>query len=290
MTTPKISSSTNLPTIEAWITDAREQLDEHTESPRLDAELILGHVLDKDRTYLYTWGDRLLTVEHCLTADTLLQRRLLGEPIAYVLGEREFWSLMLDVAPSTLIPRPDTETLVEWALNLALPHEAKVIDLGTGTGAIALALASEKPTWVISGVDFNPEAVALAQRNALKTQLTVTFKQSSWFSAVQGTYDLIVSNPPYIDSVDPHLSQGDVRFEPRTALVADDQGMADIYTIVQQAPRFLNLQGWLLLEHGFEQADAVCNALRARGFTEVETQLDLAGQPRISGGRWLGDD
>ena len=107
---------------------------------------------------------------------------------------------------------------------------------------------------------------------------------------MQGTYDLIVSNPPYIDPVDPHLSQGDVRFEPRTALVADDQGMADIYTIVQQAPRFLNLQGWLLLEHGFEQADAVCNALRARGFTEVETQLDLAGQPRISGGRWLGDD
>jgi release factor glutamine methyltransferase len=171
-----------------------------------------------------------------------------------------------------------------------LPHDAKVIDLGTGTGAIALALASEKPNWVVSGVDFNPEAVALAHRNAIKTQLKVSFNQSSWFSSVQGRYDLIVSNPPYIDPIDPHLSEGDVRFEPRSALVADDHGMADIYTIAQQAPRFLNPEGWLLLEHGFEQAGAVCNALRARGFTKVDTQLDLAGHPRISGGCWRGDD
>ena len=282
-----ISGPASVLSIEAWLVEARTQLEAGSDSARLDAELLLAHVLQQTRTWLYTWNDRLLSAGQQQAANALLARRLAGEPVAYLLGERDFWSLSLNVNPSTLIPRPDTETLVEWALELPLPANSRVLDLGTGTGAIALALASEQPSWQVSGVDFNADAVAVAQANAARNQLArVSFMQSDWYSAVSGDFDLIVSNPPYIDEDDEHLAQGDVRFEPRSALVADNQGLSDLALIIDRAPGFLRANGWLLLEHGYQQADAVCELLRARGFAEVSNRRDLGGQPRISGGRW----
>ena len=276
--------------IEHWLRSATEQLQASSESARLDSECLLAHVLGQNRTWLYTWSDRGLTAEQLSAANALLQRRIAGEPVAYLCGQRDFWSLTLDVNPSTLIPRGDTETLIEWALELPLLATANVLDLGTGTGAIALALASEQPSWHVQGVDFQAEAVALARTNAAKNNLSrVTFEQSDWFSALAvgaGRFDLIVSNPPYIDGADEHLQQGDVRFEPRSALVAEEQGLADLRLIIEQAPDYLADDGWLLLEHGWQQADAVCELLRQRGFTDVENRCDLGANPRISGGRW----
>ncbi|WP_430459917.1 peptide chain release factor N(5)-glutamine methyltransferase [Thalassolituus sp. LLYu03] len=273
--------------VDAWLLNARALLAPVSESARLDAELLLACAVQKDRTWLYTWADKELDNAMVEQAEALLARRLKGEPVAYITGERDFWSLNLVVSPATLIPRADTETLIEWALELPLPANSRVVDLGTGTGAIALALASEQPSWAVSGVDYQADAVALAQANARRNQLQrVTFKQSDWFSAVDGRFDLIVSNPPYIDASDEHLSQGDVRFEPRSALVADDNGLRDLALIIDRAPNYLKANGWLLLEHGWQQADAVCDLLRQRGFVNVENRRDLAGQPRISGGRW----
>lgn len=273
--------------IDAWLAQAREQLAALSDSARLDAELLLAGALQKDRTWLYTWADRELSSAEQALVEPLLQRRCAGEPVAYILGWRDFWSLRLQTEPSTLIPRPDTETLIEWALELPLPANSRVLDLGTGTGAIALALASEQPSWQVSGVDQSAAAVALAQRNALANGLPgVSFQASDWFSTVQGLFDLIVSNPPYIDAADEHLSQGDVRFEPRSALVADDNGLRDLALIIEQAPVYLRADGWLLLEHGWQQAEAVCGLLRQRGFVDVQTRRDLGGQSRISGGRW----
>ncbi len=253
---------------------------------RLDAELLLGHVLQKPRAWLYTWGDTTLEAAHNEPLERLLARRCQGEPMAHILGQRAFWSLELEVNPSTLIPRPDTETLVEWALELPLLATARVLDLGTGTGAIALALASEQPSWKVLGVDVCLPAVELARRNARSNKVRATFLLSHWFDALAGQFDLIVSNPPYIDAADPHLAQGDVAFEPRSALVADHQGMADIEHIISKAPAFLVADGWLLLEHGYQQATAVADCLKQQGFVDVGTRHDLGGQPRITGGRW----
>ncbi|WP_297004035.1 N5-glutamine methyltransferase family protein, partial [Thalassolituus sp. UBA6592] len=184
--------------IEHWLRSATEQLQASSESARLDSECLLAHVLGQNRTWLYTWSDRGLTAEQLSAANALLQRRIAGEPVAYLCGQRDFWSLTLDVNPSTLIPRGDTETLIEWALELPVLATANVLDLGTGTGAIALALASEQPSWHVQGVDFQAEAVALARTNAAKNNLSrVTFEQSDWFSALAvgaGRFDLIVSN------------------------------------------------------------------------------------------------
>ncbi|UZK03025.1 peptide chain release factor N(5)-glutamine methyltransferase [Venatoribacter cucullus] len=273
--------------IDAWLAQARERLAAVSDSARLDAELLLAGALQKDRTWLYTWADRELSSAELALAEPLLQRRAAGEPVAYILGWRDFWSLRLQTEPSTLIPRPDTETLIEWALELPLPANSHVLDLGTGTGAIALALASEQPSWQVSGVDQSAAAVALAQRNALANGLPeVSFQASDWFSTVQGQFDLIVSNPPYIDAADPHLQQGDVRFEPASALVAGQQGLQDLAAIIEQAPVYLRAGGWLLLEHGWQQADAVCTLLQARGFVQVANRRDMGSQPRISGGCW----
>ncbi len=270
-----------------WLAAASSRLHPATDSPRLDAELLLMHVLEVNRSWLFAWPEKLLESEQQAKADELLKRRILGEPIAYLTGTREFWSLPLAVNPSTLIPRPDTETLVEWALDLDLPEDAAVLDLGTGTGAIALALASEKPDWNITAVDLNPGAVELAKHNAQALDLNVTILQSSWFDKVAGRFDLIVSNPPYIDPVDEHLQRGDVRFEPHSALIARDHGMADLRYIVEQSGEYLNDGGWLLLEHGYDQAQGVCKLLEQQGYSSVSTHHDLGGQPRISGGQYL---
>lgn len=273
-----------MPTIESLL----NQIDlPDSPSARLDAELLLAFCLGKSRGYLRTWPEKKLSDEQQAQFAQLMARRKQGEPVAYLLGQQGFWSLDLEVAPHTLIPRPDTELLVETALALLPATPLKALDLGTGTGAIALALACERPGWHLTGVDRIEEAVALAARNAQRLgMVNARFLRSSWFTALAGErYQLIVSNPPYIASDDQHLAQGDVRFEPLSALVAGADGLDDIRLIIAQAPDYLEAQGWLMLEHGFDQAAAVRDLLRQGGFTAVESRRDLAGHERISLGR-----
>jgi release factor glutamine methyltransferase len=257
-------------------------------TPRLDAELLLAYALGKTRSYLHTWPERELEADQLARYQAALVRRQAGEPVAYILGQQGFWSLELEVAAHTLIPRPDTELLVETVLALLPATPAALLDLGTGTGAIALALASERPAWLLTGVDRVPEAVALAERNGARLKLTnASFVPSHWFSALAGRrYQLIASNPPYIAANDRHLAEGDVRFEPSSALVAGLDGLDDIRLIITQAPDYLEVGGWLLLEHGFDQAEAVRQLLSARGFSAVESRRDLGGHERISLGRF----
>ncbi|MBD9457475.1 peptide chain release factor N(5)-glutamine methyltransferase [Pseudomonas sp. PDM05] len=254
---------------------------------RLDAELLLAAALGKSRSYLHTWPEKIVSSEDALTFAGYLQRRRGGEPVAYILGQQGFWKLDLEVAPHTLIPRPDTELLVETALELLPATPTQVLDLGTGSGAIALALASERPAWTVTAVDRVLEAVALAERNRQRLHLNnVTVLNSHWFSALQGhTYDLIISNPPYIADNDPHLVAGDVRFEPASALVAGRDGLDDLRHIIKQAPQHLNAAGWLLLEHGYDQAGAVRDLLLGEGFDNVHSRIDLGGHERITLGR-----
>jgi len=261
-----------------------------SDTPRLDAELLLAHVLGKPRSYLFTWPDQSVPEAEVARFSALLARRRSGEPVAYLLGEQGFWTLDLQVSPDTLIPRPDTERLVELALELGPPQPAAVLDLGTGTGAIALALASERPHWQLTGGDRMPGAVALAEQNRARLGLAnVRFLQSDWFAALGAArYDLIVSNPPYIAADDPHLTQGDVRFEPASALVSGADGLDDIRHLVETAPGYLQPGGWLLLEHGWQQAAAVRGLLEQRGFAAVQSWEDLGGHQRVSGGQWHG--
>ena len=255
---------------------------------RLDAELLLAAVLGKSRSYLRTWPEHEPGAEQLAAFAARLERRRMGEPGADILGHQGFWSLDLEVAPHTLIPRPDTELLVETALQLAPATPQRVLDLGTGSGAIALALASERGGWQVIGVDRIAEAVALAERNRQRLKLgNAEFRQSSWFDGLAGErFGLILSNPPYIAADDRHLGEGDVRFEPLSALVAGVDGLDDIRQIIAQAPRHLQAGGWLLLEHGYDQAEAVRELLAAAGFTAVDSRRDLGGHQRISLGRW----
>jgi release factor glutamine methyltransferase len=254
---------------------------------RLDAELLLAAALGKSRSFLHTWPERIVPSDAALTFAHYLQRRRGGEPVAYILGQQGFWKLDLEVAPHTLIPRPDTELLVETALELLPATPAKVLDLGTGSGAIALALASERPAWQVTAVDRVLEAVALAERNRQRLHLhNVTVLSSHWFDALKDhRYSLIISNPPYIAAADPHLIAGDVRFEPASALVAGTDGLDDLRVIIAQAPQHLEAGGWLMLEHGYDQAAAVRDLLLAQGFVEVHSRVDLGGHQRISLGR-----
>ena len=254
---------------------------------RLDVELLLAAALGKSRSYLHTWPEKIVSSEDALTFASYLQRRRSGEPVAYILGQQGFWKLDLEVAPHTLIPRPETELLVEAALELLPATPAQVLDLGTGTGAIALALASERPAWQVTAVDRVLEAVALAERNRQRLHLhNATVLSSHWFSALQGhRFDLIISNPPYIAAGDVHLAQGDVRFEPESALVAGVDGLDDIREIIQAAPQHLNAGGQLMLEHGYDQAAAVRQLLLDAGFEQVESRKDLGTHERITLGR-----
>ena len=261
----------------------------HSDSAKLDVELLLAEIVGRDRTYLYTWPDRLLTGDQVELFENWFNRRASGEPVAHILGRRGFWTLELEVSPATLIPRPDTELLVETALEL-LPEgidQPRVIDLGTGTGAIALALASELPRAQVEATDFVDEAIALAKRNRQRAGCAnVAIYRSDWWLDVSGHFHLVVSNPPYIASDDPHLVSGDVRFEPRSALVAENRGLADLQHIISGAPAHLVAGGLILLEHGWQQADAVHNLLRAAGFRDIFSRRDLGGHERISGGYW----
>lgn len=277
-------------TLEQIIRQSSQLLAPVSESAKLDVELLLAKAIGKDRTYLFTWSDKLVSSEDKSIFEVMFDRRMKGEPIAYILGQQEFWDLTLNTAQHTLIPRADTETLIEWGLELSeiLPEHAKVIDLGTGTGAIALALAKENPSWQVQAVDLIPQAVELAKQNAEINNLNrVKIYQSSWFDQVDGEFDLIVSNPPYIDPDDEHLSQGDVRFEPKSALVADNNGLADLELIADQARQYLVNGGWLLMEHGYDQREQLQAILTQLGFQQVTTRIDLGGNPRITGGQFF---
>jgi len=260
------------------------QLNSHSDTATVDCELLLCHVLDVDRSYLKTWPDRELNSADQEQFQQLLERRIQGEPVAYLIGTQGFWTLDLKVSPATLIPRPETELLVETALELELPEQSKVLDLGTGTGAIALALASERSQWQISAVDLMPNAVQLASANCQRHQFdNVEIFQSCWFTEIPAQrFDLIVSNPPYIEGGDEHLTQGDVRFEPASALVSGSDGLDDLRLLIAESVNYLADRGWLMVEHGYQQGAAVRDLFRQAGFSAVETRTDLNNLERIT--------
>ncbi|EOC1305417.1 peptide chain release factor N(5)-glutamine methyltransferase [Cronobacter dublinensis] len=270
-----------------WLKQAIHRLTD-SESPRRDAEILLGFVTGRTRTFILAFGETSLADDELTRLDALLARRVQGEPVAYLTGQREFWSLPLEVSAATLIPRPDTECLVEQALARLPAAPCRILDLGTGTGAIALALACERPDCQVTALEVIPEAVALARRNAQRLGIdNVTVLQSHWFSALtDARFSLIVSNPPYIDGDDPHLTQGDVRFEPKSALVAPDAGLADLDAIITGARRFLENDGWLLVEHGWRQGGAVRELFTRAGYHGVETCRDYGGNERLTLGQY----
>ncbi|WP_200550800.1 peptide chain release factor N(5)-glutamine methyltransferase [Kosakonia sp. LAM2021] len=270
-----------------WLRQAISEL-AASESPRRDAEILLGFVTGKSRTFILAFGETMLDAGQQQQLATLLARRVNGEPVAHLIGVREFWSLPLFVSPATLIPRPDTECLVEQALARLPSSPCRILDLGTGTGAIALALASERPDCIVTAVDLMPDAVALAQRNAAHLNITnIEILQSRWFSALEGQqFAMIVSNPPYIDEHDPHLAQGDVRFEPLSALVAADNGLADLHTIIDNARQHVLPGGWLLLEHGWQQGADVRAIFEHYGWQQVATCRDYGDNERLTLGQW----
>jgi len=281
-----------LHSIESCLTLAAIALQRVGDSARLDAEVLLSHVLQRNRTYLYAYSETLVDEAIERQFFQYVARRKNGEPVAHLTGCREFWSLPLSTNASTLIPRPDTELLVEIALRVCTKTSARVLDLGTGTGAIALALATEKSSWAIDAVDRQRDAVWLAQHNTENLALrNVRVYESYWFSAVatEQCFDMIISNPPYIATDDKHLLEGDVRFEPRSALVADDDGYADLFFIAREAKSYLCNNSYLLLEHGFTQGEKLCAYLRECGYSDVQTERDYGGNERVTWAVWKGD-
>ena len=272
--------------IDAALRQARERL-ASSPSPDLDAQVLLCHVLARPRSYLFTWPERELEAHQQQSFLALLARRERGDPVAHLTGEREFFGRNFSVTPDTLIPRPDTETLVELALKLGPAGPARVVDLGTGTGAIGVTLALERPQWQVTLTDLSAAALAVAGGNARQLGAQVTLQQGSWLEDCRGPFDVIVSNPPYIDPADHHLDEGDVRFEPRSALVADQRGLADLATIITQSAARLVAGGWLLLEHGYQQGAQVRALMEAGRFDGVRTERDLGGNERVTVGRQL---
>ena len=267
-----------------------DQLQSTSDSPQLDCELLLCYVLDVDRTWLRTWPEKEVSKSLEAKFCALLEQRVQGQPIAYLVGSRGFWSMDLQVSEDTLIPRPETELLVELALGLKLPKNSHGLDLGTGTGAVVLALATERADMNFTAVDSQMGAVSLANKNCQNLGLAnVAIFQSDWFNSVQLTdnyFDLIISNPPYISANDPHLQQGDVRYEPNTALVSGVDGLDDLKKIIARSPCYLKPDGWLLLEHGFDQGPAIVRLMNNAGFQKVVTHKDYNQVDRVTLGQW----
>lgn len=265
-----------------------QQLAMVQDSARIDAEVLLCYTLRRTRSYLLTWPEKPLTARQWRFFQRLIKRRRQGEPVAYLTGEREFWSLPVKVTRDTLIPRPETELLVECALALITTDQAlRIADLGTGSGAIALAMASECPQAEILAVDKSTAALRVAAENAAALAITsISFYHGNWLSGYEGqAFDIIIANPPYVRSGDPHLDQGDLPYEPRHALIAGPEGLEAIEPIIRQGRQHLQAGGWLLLEHGHDQQTAVIDLMRQHGYQMVSGLNDLAGNARIVQGR-----
>ncbi len=277
--------------IKSLLANATNILSKHSDSPLLDAEVLLGFVLCKTRSYLRAWCDNEVTADQCATFLDLVQQRQQGVPVAYLTGIREFWSRDFIVTPDVLIPRPDTELLIELSLQLIPRHQTvNIIDLGTGSGIIAVTLAVERPNAQITAVDISLAALAVARHNAQYHQVTnIDFYQSHWFDHVlNAPFHLVISNPPYIAKDDEHLQQGDLRFEPKSALIAEEQGLSDIKTIADNARRYLAPEGHLLVEHGYDQAPQIQAIFNALDYDKVQSYQDLSGNERVTYGQKSG--
>jgi release factor glutamine methyltransferase len=262
-----------------------------SDSWQLDTEILLAAVLEKQRDYLHTWPDTELTLEQAQTFERAMQRRERGEPVAYLVGKQGFWDIEVVVNEHVLIPRPETELLVESAIALyqnRFNESMRVADLGTGSGAIALALANTFPRWCITAIDVSEAALAVAKANARRLRLNnVEFSLASWCDGFDGEqFDLIISNPPYVAPDDRHLEQGDIRFEPKSALIAEEDGLAEIKKIAQQSATHLKEDAWLLLEHGYSQAPQVQDIFANCGFQNIVCRQDLAGLDRMTQAQW----
>ena len=254
--------------------------------PRLDADVLTAHAIGASRDTLYAFPERAMPTHDARRLAGFVRRRRRGEPLAYIVGRREFWSLTLRVDPRVLVPRPETECLVEAAL-ARIGDIATVLDLGTGSGAIALAVAASRPDARVVGVDRDSGCIDVARQNAARLELTATFRQSDWFAALDPSerFDVVVANPPYVADGDPHLDDDGLRFEPRDALIAGKDGLDALRRIVPSAPSHLVRGGWLCVEHGHDQQAAVRDLFLEHGFQDLETAPDLAGIPRVTCGR-----
>jgi len=283
---------TQTPSINNILQLAQQKLRETSDSARIDSEILLTQALNCTRTYLRTWPERNITIEQHHQFLKLLTRRSNGEPIAYILGKREFWDMTLTVSPDTLIPRPETETLVELALE-RIPLDANwhIADLGTGSGAIALAVARERPACQLTATDISPAALIIAKENAKRLNINnIQFVGGPWFAPLTGkVFEIIISNPPYVHPADPHLQQGDLRFEPLSALQSGTDGLADIRSICSVARDHLRPPGWLLLEHGYDQATEVSSIFQKFGYQKIQTENDLAQNARVTLGTIPGE-
>lgn len=276
-------------TVRQHINLAQQQLCQISESPRLDAELLLAYVLKKDRSYLFSHDDSCPSSTQSQLFQNLVGRRSRGIPVAYLLRQREFYGLTLEVSPAVLVPRPETELLVDLALaRIPIDAEWQLADMGTGSGAIALALAKQRPRCTITATDRSAAALSVARRNAQQHQLTnISFEQGSWYEALKTQCQIIVSNPPYVADNDARLNSDSLKHEPLMALTPGNDGFDAIKIIIGGATKHLFNKGWLILEHGSEQATTVRTLLRAAGFGKIESQRDLAGHERVTMGQWL---
>lgn len=275
--------------IQCLLATASEQLAGTSDTPLLDAEVLLCHCLKKTRAFLRAWPEHSPDQPQLTDFQQLIDQRNLGMPVAYLTGQREFWSRPFKVSPDVLIPRPDSELLIELSLALLAPNKpGKIIDLGTGSGILAITLAAERPSIQAIATDFSPAALAIAGQNAQQLEVdNVYFIQSNWFDAInEHDFDLVISNPPYIADNDPHLRQGDVRFEPNHALVSDENGLQDIRLIAEQARQHLRSSGRLLIEHGYHQQTDVQAIFNTLNYQQVTTHRDLSGNPRVTSGLW----